>query len=87
MSRSVFASDPLESARTALAAETGATVFESNVRVAHKSDVLVLAVKPQSMPHALEHLRNNVTHLIPNPESILPIDGRLDPKAASRDWY
>jgi pyrroline-5-carboxylate reductase len=63
---SVFASDPLESARTALAAETGVTVFESNVRVAHKSDVLVLAVKPQSMPHVLEHLRHVVTpeHLV-----------------------
>lgn len=62
----VLASDPLEAARAALAAETGASVVESNVRVAHKSDVLVLAVKPQSMPHVLEHLRHVVTpdHLI-----------------------
>jgi pyrroline-5-carboxylate reductase len=62
----VIASDPLEAARTVLAAETGVTVAESNVRVAHKSDVLVLAVKPQSMPHVLEHLRHAVTqeHLV-----------------------
>jgi pyrroline-5-carboxylate reductase len=63
---SIIASDPLESARSSLAADTGVTVVESNVRVAHKADVLVLAVKPQSMPHVLEHLRHAVTadHLV-----------------------
>jgi pyrroline-5-carboxylate reductase len=62
----IIASDPLDSARSALASETGVSVVESNVRVAHKSDVLVLAVKPQSMPHVLEHLRHVVTpeHLV-----------------------
>lgn len=62
----IFASDPLEVARTALAAETGITVYDSNTRVAHKSDVLVLAVKPQSMAHVLTHLRPVVTpnHLV-----------------------
>jgi pyrroline-5-carboxylate reductase len=62
----IIASDPLESARTLLETETGVTVVESNVRVAHKSEVLVLAVKPQSMPHVLEHLRHAVTpeHLV-----------------------
>ena len=64
--QSILASDPLEAARKALAAETGVTVVESNVRVASKSDVLVLAVKPQSMPHVLEHLRHAVKaeHLV-----------------------
>src|SRR4051794_38365774 len=62
----ITASDPLEAARSALAAESGISVVESNVRVAHKSDVLVLAVKPQSMSHVLEHLRHAVTpeHLV-----------------------
>lgn len=62
----IFASDPLESARNALVADAGVTVYDSNARVAHKSDVLVLAVKPQSMPHVLAHLRPVVTpnHLI-----------------------
>src|SRR5258707_1251361 len=64
--QSITASDPLEGARKGLAAETGVTVVESNVRVASKSDVLVLAVKPQSMPHVLEHLRHAVKaeHLV-----------------------
>jgi pyrroline-5-carboxylate reductase len=62
----IIASDPLESARSILAAETGVTVVESNVRVAHKSEVLVLAVKPQTVPHVLEHVRHAVTpnHLV-----------------------
>jgi pyrroline-5-carboxylate reductase len=62
----ICASDPLESARAALAAETGVTVFDSNVRVAHKSDVLILAVKPKDMPHVLAHVRHAITpdHLV-----------------------
>ncbi len=62
----ISASDPIESARSALAAETGIAVTESNRRVAQESDVLVLAVKPQSMPQVLEHLRPVVTpeHLV-----------------------
>jgi pyrroline-5-carboxylate reductase len=64
--QAITASDPLEAARSTLAAETGVSVVESNVRVAQESDVLVLAVKPQSMPHVLEHLRDAVTpeHLV-----------------------
>ena len=64
--QTITASDPLEAARKALAAETGVPVVESNIRVASKSDVLVLAVKPQSVPHVLEHLRHAVTaeHLV-----------------------
>ena len=62
----ISASDPLESSRTAFAAETGAIVTESNLELASRSDVLILAVKPQSMPAALAELRNAVTldHLI-----------------------
>jgi pyrroline-5-carboxylate reductase len=64
--RAITASDPIEAARTALAAETGVAVVESNVEVAHRSDVLVLAVKPQSMPQVLQHLRPAVSdeHLV-----------------------
>ncbi len=64
--QTITASDPLESARKALAAETGVSVVESNIRVASKSDVLLLAVKPQSMPHVLDHMRHAVTaeHLV-----------------------
>src|SRR4051794_1646018 len=62
----ITASDPLESARRELADGSGVAVVESNVQVAEASNVLVLAVKPQSMPHVLERLRDAVTpdHLV-----------------------
>jgi pyrroline-5-carboxylate reductase len=64
--QTITASDPLEAARQALTADTGVSAVESNTTVARASDVLVLAVKPQSMPHVLEHLRPAVTseHLV-----------------------
>ena len=64
--RSVWASDPFEAARTALAGETGVSVTDANERVALESDVLVLAVKPQSMAAVLAELRPAVTpeHLV-----------------------
>lgn len=51
------ACDPLASARSALAAETGINVFEFNSPVAERSDVLILAVKPQVMNEVLAELR------------------------------
>jgi pyrroline-5-carboxylate reductase len=64
--RSIIASDPLEKAREAVAAETGVPVVASNLDVARQCDVLVLAVKPQSMPDVLAALRPAVTpdHLV-----------------------
>ena len=53
----IVASDPLEAARTSLAAETGISVFDANPPVVERSDVLVLAVKPQTMSTALAQLR------------------------------
>src|SRR4051794_16677386 len=63
---SIVASDPLESARTSLAAETGISVVGSNAEVADRSDVLVLAVKPQSMSEVMNALRRSITpeHLV-----------------------
>jgi len=62
----VTASDPVEPARSALRAATGVTVTESNAEVARRSDVIVLAVKPQGMARVLEGLRPDVTpdHLV-----------------------
>jgi pyrroline-5-carboxylate reductase len=57
----IVASDPLGPARDALAAETGITVFEANGPVVEHSDVLVLAVKPQSMPEVLSELKPQVS--------------------------
>jgi pyrroline-5-carboxylate reductase len=62
----IRASDPLPAARAALQALTGVAVFDSNVPVVEESDVVVLAVKPQSMRGVLENLRPVVTseHLV-----------------------
>jgi pyrroline-5-carboxylate reductase len=63
---SISASDPLSDARDRLQFETGVTAFESNLDVVRRSDVLVLAVKPQSMRAVLTQLRPAVTneHLV-----------------------
>jgi pyrroline-5-carboxylate reductase len=62
----IVASDPLECARAALAGETGVATSVSNLDVAARSDVLVLAVKPQSMALVLAELRPVVSakHLV-----------------------
>jgi pyrroline-5-carboxylate reductase len=52
---SITASDPSAEARGALAAE-GVSVTVANAEVASRSDVLVLAVKPQAMDAALRGL-------------------------------
>jgi pyrroline-5-carboxylate reductase len=63
---SIIASDPLPAARTLLQAETGVSISDSNLEVARQSNVLVLAVKPQSMREVLDELRPAVTaeHLV-----------------------
>ena len=63
---SIHLSDPVESARTSLASETGAAASPDNRAVAGSSDVIVLAVKPQSMAGVLDDLRASVTadHLV-----------------------
>jgi pyrroline-5-carboxylate reductase len=65
-SETINASDPLEAARTALQADSGVALFDSNLEVARRSNVLVLAVKPQSMREVLHELRPEVTadHLV-----------------------
>ena len=62
----IRSSDPLPAARARLAGETGVTVHDSNLPVVELSDVVVLAVKPQSMRQVLENVRPVVTpdHLI-----------------------
>ncbi len=63
----ISASDPLESTRDALSAlEPGLFVTTSNAEVVGRSEVLVLAVKPQVMPQALAELQPLVTpeHLV-----------------------
>ncbi len=62
----VSASDPLASTRDDLARETRIAASSSNLAVVDRSDVLVLAVKPQSMAQVLRELAPAVTtdHLV-----------------------
>lgn len=62
----VSASDPLPNTRDELARETEITASSSNLAVVARSDVLVLAVKPQSMTQVLRELAPAVTadHLV-----------------------
>jgi pyrroline-5-carboxylate reductase len=62
----VLASDPMLQARQAFQTETGLPASESNRDVVGDSDLLVLAVKPQSMKALLAEIRPWVTarHLI-----------------------
>jgi pyrroline-5-carboxylate reductase len=52
-----LASDPVEQARKAFAAETSLAANADNRDVVSKSDFLLLAVKPQSMPALMQEIR------------------------------
>src|SRR5712692_2295397 len=56
----VVASDPLPQARQAFQAETGLRAIESNREVVAASDLLILAVKPQTMSALLAEIRSAV---------------------------
>src|SRR5439155_13134780 len=62
----VVASDPLPQAREAFAAETRLRTTADNREVVRTSDLLILAVKPQSMKGLLTEVRPFVTdkHLV-----------------------
>src|SRR5947208_2277884 len=57
----VVASDPLTSAREAFAAETGMRSTSDNREVVAAANLLVLAVKPQSMAALLKEIRSAVS--------------------------
>ncbi len=63
---SISASDPDPAIRGALEKASKITVTEDNLAVVERSDVLVLAVKPQSMPQVLKQIRGAV-----NPEHLV----------------
>ncbi len=62
----VVASDPLPQARQAFVRETDAASTESNVEVVAGSDVLILAVKPQTMNALMREIKPSLgeRHLI-----------------------
>jgi pyrroline-5-carboxylate reductase len=63
---SISSSDPNPQARAELVNETGTSTFESNAEVVRNSDVVILAVKPQTMAGVLAELRPLITpeHLV-----------------------
>jgi pyrroline-5-carboxylate reductase len=63
---SLFGSDPLTTARDVFSRITGATVFPENPRVVAASQIIVLAVKPQTMADVLKEIRKKITaqHLV-----------------------
>jgi pyrroline-5-carboxylate reductase len=61
----VLASDPLATARDAFTRETGCPITADNRAVAEHADLLVLAVKPQSMPAVLAEVRDSVARRQP----------------------
>jgi pyrroline-5-carboxylate reductase len=82
----ICASDPLAAARTALSADAGIAVFDENNEVVGRSDVVILAVKPQSMPEVLEKIRPSLSsdHLVISiaaGTTIGSITDRLAPKS------
>jgi pyrroline-5-carboxylate reductase len=62
----VCASDPVATAREQFAHASGALALESNLEIVKRSNVLVLAVKPQSMADLLREIRPVVAghHLV-----------------------
>ncbi len=62
----VYASDPLAAARLAFQQETGVAASADNRHVVAVSDLIVLAVKPQSLPALLDEIRDGLTprHLV-----------------------
>jgi pyrroline-5-carboxylate reductase len=73
---SINASDPLPAAREAFARDAGALVHAENVRVVAFSDLVILAVKPQTMPEVLKEIRKKITskHLIVSIAAGIPIE-------------
>jgi pyrroline-5-carboxylate reductase len=62
----ILVSDPIAEARRTLAGDSGVRPVESNAEVARDAEVVVLAVKPQSMAEVLTELRPSMTadHLV-----------------------
>ncbi|WP_435009652.1 pyrroline-5-carboxylate reductase [Tundrisphaera lichenicola] len=63
---SILSSDPNPESRALLLRETGVATCDSNAEVVRGSDVIILAVKPQSMAGVLAELRPLITpdHLV-----------------------
>lgn len=72
---SLIASDVFEAAREAFAGETGAAATGDNREVANRAKILLLAVKPNQVPEALDSIRDVWTedHLLISIAAGVPI--------------
>lgn len=72
---SCIASDPFVPARTRFQEQTGCASTADNREVVSKSDVLILAVKPQTLPALLDEIRHVVAgkHLIVSIAAGIPL--------------
>ena len=59
---SIIVAEPDAERREQLAANLGIRTRNDNQGAAREADVLILAVKPQVLPHVLEEIKNLVTH-------------------------
>jgi pyrroline-5-carboxylate reductase len=77
---SLSASDPIAAARESFTRETGVPTHAENVKVIAASDVIVLAVKPQTMPEVLKEIRRKLTakHLVVSVAAGIPIEQIAD---------
>lgn len=75
-----LASDPLPQARQSFTAHTGLKTTSSNLEVVSASDVLILAVKPQTMAALLAEIRAAVTnqHLIVSIAAGIPLKALME---------
>src|SRR5262245_13860588 len=81
-----LASDPLPQARQAFSADTGLKSTAGNLEVVAAAEVLILAVKPQSMAALLAEIRPAVTtrHLIVSIAAGIPLKTIADGIGADR---
>jgi pyrroline-5-carboxylate reductase len=84
--RDITASDPVPAARAALAGETGVEIHDVNHAVVERSEVIVLAVKPQSMAQVLSQIACLVTpgHLVISIAAGIPISSLAEHLGADR---
>lgn len=76
----IVASDPVPQARQSFATETGSRATADNREVVEAADLLVLAVKPQSMASLLKEIRPAVTtrHLVLSIAAGIPLKQLAD---------
>src|SRR4030066_1098774 len=75
-SKNIFSSEPSPQRRNQFSKEFSIKTFSGNVEVVKKSDVIILAVKPQIMEKVLKELKGNITsrHLIISIAAGIPIE-------------